>query len=393
MRDVGVAEELAHNALLAALEQWPQFGVPQNAGAWLTATGKHFAVDHLRRGAMQQRKHEGLAQELEQPTDPAEELNRALDEEVGDDLLRLIFVACHPILARESSVALTLRVLGGLTTEEIGRAFLVAEATIAQRIVRAKRALTGARIPFEVPTGIDRDARMGSVLEVIYLIFNEGHSASVGEDLMRPGLCEDALRLGRVLAALAPLEPEVHGLLALMELHASRSPARLGADGEPVLLSKQNRGLWDRLAIQRGLGALERAKQLGKGPGAYALQAEICACHVRANTFEATDWPRLVALYTELGERMASPIVELNRALAVSMASGPAAGLALLEELSRERLLEAYPLLAAARGDMLSRLGRWSEARIELLRAASLTGNEPQRRLLREQAAECERKA
>ena len=386
--DVGTAEDLAQDALVAALEQWPESGVPRNPGAWLMATAKHRAIDGLRRGKMLERKHEQLGHELQARQEQAvPDLDAALDDHVGDDLLRLIFTACHPVLSTEARVALTLRLLGGLTTQEIARAFLVPEATIAQRIVRAKRTLAEARVPFEVPRGADLDARLSSVLGVIYLIFNEGYSATAGDDWMRPALCEDALRLGRILAELAPAEPEVHGLVALMEIQASRSGARTGPSGEPILLLDQDRARWDQLLIRRGLAALERAEALGGSRGPYALQAAIAACHARARTPGETDWPRIAALYDALAQLAPSPVVELNRAVAVGMAFGPAAGLELVDALSTEPSLKAYHLLPSVRGDLLAKLGRIDEARAEFVRAAELTRNARERTLLLERAA------
>jgi len=377
-----------------ALEQWPEAGVPANPGAWLMATAKNRAFNVLRRGKMSERKHEELGHQLESEAEPERavvELERALDDDVGDDLLRLVFTSCHPVLSTEARVALTLRLLGGLTTEEIARAFLVSEPTIAQRIVRAKRTLTEKRVPFEVPRGAELGPRLASVLEVIYLIFNEGYTATAGDDLMRPELCEDALRLGRILAELAPEEPEVHGLVALMEINASRSAARASPTGEPVLLLEQNRARWDRVLISRGFAALARAEALGGARGPYALQAAITACHARANTAAETDWPRIAALYGELGALLRSPVVELNRAVAVSMAEGPAAGLALVDALASEPSLASYHLLPSARADFLEKLGRLREARAEFERAASLTSNARQRERLLERAAACAR--
>ncbi len=392
VRDVGLAEELAQDALVAALERWPESGIPDNPGAWLMATAKHRAVDVLRRGQRLERKHEELGHELEARRElTVSELDAALDDDVGDDLLRLILTACHPVLSTEARVALTLRLLGGLTTEEIARAFLVPEPTVAQRIVRAKRTLAEARVPFEVPRGEELVERLSSVLEVIYLVFNEGYSATAGEDWVRPALCEDALRLGRILAELVPKEPEVHGLVALLELQASRLRARVGPSGEPVLLLEQNRALWDRILIQRGLVALARAEALGGTRGPYALQAAIAACHARARTPAETDWGRIAGLYGELAQLVPSPVVELNRAVAVSMASGPAAGLELVEALSSERSLKGYHLLPSVRGDLLAKLGRFAEAREEFERAASLTRNERERKLLLDRAAACAR--
>src|SRR5438477_12886789 len=394
VRDVGLAEDLAQDALVAALEQWPESGVPDKPGAWLMATAKHRAIDHFRRAKRLERKQEELGRELEVQQETFEpDLDAAIDQDVGDDLLRLMFVACHPVLSSEARVALTLRLLGGLTTEEIARAYLVSEATVAQRIVRAKRTLAEARVPFEVPSGAELAARLSSVLEVVYLVFNEGYSATAGDDWMRPALCEDALRLGRVLAELTPEEPEVHGLVALMEIQASRSRARLGPSGEPVLLLDQNRALWDHVLIRRGLAALARAEALGGAQGPYALQAAIAACHARARTPEETDWRRIAALYDALARLAPSPVVELNRAVAVSMASGPAAGLALVDALTAEPLLEGYHLLPSVRGDLLAKLGRFDEARDEFARAASLTRNGRERRLLLERAAACARES
>jgi RNA polymerase sigma factor (sigma-70 family) len=390
VRDIGVAEDLAHDALVAALEQWPASGLPNNPAAWLTAAAKHRAIDHFRRNKRVERKHEALGYELESDRqDIAKELDAALDDDVGDDLLRLVFTACHPVLSTQARVALTLRLLGGLTTEEIARAFLVSEPTIAQRIVRAKRTLANERVPFEVPQRDELAIRLSSVLEVIYLIFNEGYTATAGDDWMRLALCDDALRLGRILAELVPDESEVHGLVALMELQASRAKARTGTQGEPILLFDQNRGLWDRLLIRRGLAALERARKLGGGRGAYAIQAAIAACHARAPAPEATDWRQISELYSELGELVPSPVIELNRAVAVSMAVGPQAGLELVDALSAEPLLQNYHLLPSVRGDLLKKLGRFEEARPEFERAASLTRNTRERELLLERAAAC----
>jgi RNA polymerase sigma factor (sigma-70 family) len=395
--DVGVAEELAQDALVTALERWPVDGIPDNPGAWLMATAKRRAIDVLRRGKRLDRKHEELAYEVDNRDEERRAANApdaALDDNgVGDDLLRLVFIACHPVLSPEARVALTLRLLGGLSTEEIARAFLVPEPTIAQRIVRAKRTLAEAAIPFEVPAPTELGARLVSVLEVIYLVFNEGYSATAGDDWMRPALCDEALRVGRILAELTPSEPEVHGLVALMEIQASRSRARTGPSGEPVLLFAQNRALWDRLLVARGFAALERADRLGGARGPYALQAAIAACHARALTPEATDWARIVTLYAELAKRTPSPVVELNRAVAVSMAFGPAAGLALADALLAEPALAGYHLLPSVRADFLARLGRLEEARAELERAASLTRNERERRLLLERAAELAKKS
>jgi RNA polymerase sigma factor (sigma-70 family) len=389
VRDVGLAEDLAQDALVAALEQWPDTGVPDNPGAWLMATAKHRAIDRLRRRSRMARKHETLGHDAQMREREVPDYTGALDDDVGDDLLRLIFTSCHPVLATEARVALTLRLLGGLTTEEIARAFLVPEPTIAQRIVRAKRALTKAQVPFEVPRGAERVSRLASVLEVIYLIFNEGYAATAGQDWMRPALCEDALRLGRVLAGLMPDEPDVHGLVALMEIQASRAAARLGPSGEPILLLDQNRARWDQLLIGRGLAALARAERLGGHRGAYVLQAAIAACHARARRAEDTDWARIAALYATLAEVMPSPIVELNRAVAVSMADGPAAALPLVDALRDEPTLASYHLLPSVRGDLLVKLGRLDEARRELQRAASLTRNARERELLLERARAC----
>ena len=385
--DVGLAEELAQDALVTALERWPEAGVPDNPGAWLMATAKRRAIDHFRRAKMLERKHRELGREEQEREAVVPDLDEALDDPVGDDLLRLVFVACHPVLSTEGRVALTLRLLGGLTTDEIARAFLVPEATVAQRIVRAKKTLAAAAVPFEVPRGEELAARLASVLEVVYLIFNEGYSATSGDDWMRPALCDDALRLGRILAGLAPAEPEVHGLVALMEIQASRLHARSGPDGEPILLLDQDRARWDRLLIRRGLAALERAEGLGGGLGPYALQAAIAACHARAATAAETDWRRIAALYAALARVVPSPVVELNRAVAVAMADGPAAGLAMLDALAGEKALAGYHLLPAVRGDFLARLGRVEEARAELERAAGLTRNARERTLLLARAA------
>jgi RNA polymerase sigma factor (sigma-70 family) len=383
VRDVGLAEELSQDALVAALEQWPESGVPDNPGAWLMATAKHRAIDLLRRSSTLERKQEELAREIELQLGSSErDIDAELDDHVGDDLLRLIFMACHPVLSKEARAALTLRLLGGLTTDEIARAFLVPEPTVAQRIVRAKRTLAEARIAFEDPSREELRERLSSVLEVIYLVFNEGYSATAGDDWLRPGLCEEALRLGRILAALAPEEPEVHGLVALMEIQASRSRARVGPGGEPVLLGDQNRARWDHMLIGRGLTALRRAERLGGSLGPYALQAAIAACHVRARSVEETDWVQIVALYDGLFELSGSPVVELNRAVAIGMAFGPAAALELVDELVVEGSLEGYHLLSSVRGDLLARLGRDEEARAEFELAASITRNERERDLL-----------
>lgn len=387
-RDVGLAEELAQDALVAALEEWPRTGVPDKPGAWLTAAAKHRAVDHFRRVRLAERKHDEIGREQRSLERDMPDFEAGLDDDIGDDLLRLIFTACHPVLSPEARAALTLRLLGGLTTDEIARAYLVAEPTIAQRIVRAKRMLSEAGVAFEVPHGADRGERLASVLDVIYLIFNEGYAATAGEDWMRPALSEEALRLGRILAGLAPLEPEVHGLVALMEIAASRFGARTGPDGEPILLLDQNRARWDQLLIRRGLAALALAESLGGEPGPYQLQAAIAACHARARVAGDTDWPRIVALYGELAELVPSPVIELNRAVAVGMASGPAAGLELVDELSTAPALKTYHLLPSVRGDLLSKLGRHGEARAEFERAAQLTRNERERRLLLARAAE-----
>jgi RNA polymerase sigma factor (sigma-70 family) len=388
VRDVGLAEELAQDALVIALERWPESGVPDNPGAWLMATAKHRAIDLLRRKTLAERKHEELGRELDsRPVAP--DLDAAIDDQVGDDLLRLVFISCHPVLSTEARVALTLRLLGGLTTAEIARAFLVPEATIAQRIVRAKRTLAEARVPFEVPRGAELRARLASVLEVLYLVFNEGYSATAGDDWMRPALCEDALRLGRILAELAPGEPEVHGLVALMEIQASRTGARIGPTGEPVLLLDQDRARWDHVLIGRGLAALGRAEDLGGALGPYALQAAIAACHARARTAAETDWAGIAALYDALAQLAPSPVVDLNRAVAVAMAFGPAAGLELVEALTSEPSLEGYHLLPSVRGDLLAKLGRFEEARPEFERAASLTRNSRERQLLLARAAAC----
>ncbi|MBA3259471.1 MAG: RNA polymerase sigma factor [Gemmatimonadales bacterium] len=388
--DVGAAEDLAQDALVAALERWPESGVPDSPGAWLMATAKHRAIDLLRRRALLERKHEQLGYELEAVQEMAvPDLDAAIDDHVGDDLLRLMFTACHPVLSTEARVALTLRLVGGLTTEEIARAFLVPASTVAQRIVRAKRTLAEARVRFEVPRGAELAGRLSSVLEVLYLVFNEGYSATAGDDWMRPALCEDALRLGRILAGLAPEEPEVHGLVALMEIQASRSRARVGPSGEPVLLLDQNRARWDHLLIGRGLEALRRAEELGGAEGPYALQARIAACHARAHTPEETDWKRIAALYDVLAEVAPSPVVALNRAVAIGMAFGPAVGLERVDALTSEPLLRSYHLLPAVRGDLLDKLGRFEEARAEFERAASLTRNARERDLLLQRAAAC----
>lgn len=390
VHDVGIAEDLAQDALVAALEQWPKSGVPDNPGAWLMATAKHRAIDQLRRSTLVQRKHEQLVPELEAQQERAvPDLDAAIDDHVGDDLLRLVFISCHPVLSTEARLALTLRLLGGLTTDEIARAFLVSEPTIAQRIVRAKRTLADAHVPFEVPRGAEFSARLSSVLQVIYLVFNEGYSATAGDDWMRPELCQDALRLGRILAGLVPEEPEVHGLVALMEIQASRSRARVGPSGEPVLLLDQDRARWDHVLVRRGLAALARAEQLGGAEGPYALQAAIAACHARARTGAETDWNRIADLYAALARITPSPIVDLNRAVAVSMALGPAAGLELVDQLTGEPSLKTYHLLPSVRGDLLAKLGRSDEARDEFERAATLTRNGRERDLLLRRAADC----
>ena len=390
VRDVGLAEELAQDALVVALEQWPTSGVPDNPGAWLMTTAKHRAIDRLRRHKLQERKHEEIGRDLELDQEETyTEVELAADDHIGDDMLRLIFTACHPVLSMDARVALTLRLLGGLTTDEIARAFLVPEPTVAQRIVRAKRTLTEAQVPFEVPRGQELTERLAAVLGVIYLIFNEGYSATAGDDWMRPALCEEALRLGRVLAELAPREPEVHGLVALMEIQASRAKARTGPTGEPILLLDQNRAQWDRLLIRRGLASLERAERLSEQRGIYTSQAAIAACHARARTAEATDWRRIATLYAELAQIAPSPVVELNRAVAVSMAAGPAAALAIVEGLAGEPSLKGYHLLPSVRGDLLRKLGRTEEAKREFERAASLTRNARERDLLLGRAREC----
>jgi RNA polymerase sigma factor (sigma-70 family) len=390
VRDVGVAEDLAHDALVAALEQWPESGVPNNPGAWLMATAKHRAIDHLRRNKLLERKHEEIRRDLEADRErTAPDLDAALDDDIGDDLLRLVFTACHPLLSTDARVALTLRLLGGLTTDEIARAFLVSEPTIAQRIVRAKRTLSEKQVPIEVPRGAELAVRLASVLEVIYLIFNEGYTATAGDDWLRPALCEEALRLGRIVAELMTQEPEVHGLVALMEIQASRARARVGPAGEPILLLEQNRALWDQLLIHRGLAALQRAEQLGGARGPYALQAAIAACHARAGEPGATDWGRIAALYADLAQLTPSPVVELNRAVAVAMAYGPQVGLEIVDALTAEPALQGYHLLPAVRGDFLFKLGRFDEARLDFERAAALTRNERERTLLLERARTC----
>ena len=389
VRDVGRAEELAQDALVAALEQWPKAGVPENPGAWLMATAKHRAIDHLRRTALAEKKYEVLGRDLAERESIVLDLAEALDDNIGDDLLRLVFIACHPLLPTEARVALTLRLLGGLTTAEIARAYLASEPTIAQRIVRAKRTLSEANVPFEVPRGTEFTARLSSVLQVIYLIFNEGYSATAGEDWIRPALCEEALRLGRILATLVPEEPEVHGLVALMEIQASRSKARVGRSGEPILLLDQDRMLWDRLLIARGFAALERVTELDGTRGVYAIQAAIAVCHARAARAEETDWAHIASLYADLAAVSPSPIVELNRAVAVGMASGPAAGLVLVDALRSEPALQGYHLLPSARGDLLKKLGRFAEARVEFETAAAMTRNARERNLLLERALAC----
>jgi RNA polymerase sigma factor (sigma-70 family) len=390
VRDVGLAEELAQDALVSALEQWPGSGIPDKPGAWLMAAAKNRAIDRLRRAKLIERKHREIGHDLEIGGEgDTHDIDAALDDDIGDDLLRLMFTACHPVLSTEAQVALTLRLIGGLTTEEIARAFLVPEPTIAQRIVRAKRTLAEARVPFEVPRGAERAERLTSVLGVLYLVFNEGYTATVGGDWIRPQLCEEALRLGRVLAGLAPEEPEVHGLVALMEIQASRLKARVGPDGEPVLLLDQDRARWDHLLIRRGLAALARAEELGGAPGPYLLQAAIAACHARARTAGDTDWAHIAALYGGLAGVAPSPVVELNRAVAVAMADGPAAGLALVDRLVQEPALKAYHLMPSVRGDLLEKLGRLDEARAEFERAAGLTRNARERKLLLDRAAVC----
>ena len=389
--DVGVAEELAQDALLTALELWPKSGIPENPGAWLMATAKHRALDFLRHGQIVDRKHEGLAREMAEREMQVPDLAAAMDDNIGDDLLRLVFIACHPVLSTDAQVALTLRLLGGLTTDEIARAFLMSEPTVAQRIVRAKRTLTNAHVPFEVPRGGEFTSRLSSVLQVIYLVFNEGYSATAGDDWLRPALCEDALRLGRVLVGLVPNEPEVHGLVALMEIQASRAKARVNAAGEAILLFDQNRALWDQLLIHRGLAALDQAEHLAPRRGPYTLQAAIAGCHARAVTNEDTNWTRIVELYSELAALTPSPVIELNRAVAVGMASGPAAGLELVDRLQDEGALKGYHLLPSVRGDLLKKLGRMKEARVEFEKAAALTQNARERNLLLGRVQECER--
>ena len=389
VRDVGVAEELAQDALVVALERWPESGIPENPGAWLMGTAKHRAIDYLRRGTLIDRKHEDLGREMAEREMQVPDLAAAMDDTIGDDLLRLVFIACHPVLSTEARVALTLRLLGGLTTDEIARAYLVAESTIAQRIVRAKKTLAEAQVPFEVPRGAEFTARLSSVLQVLYLIFNEGYSATSGDDWLRPSLCEDALRLGRILAGLVPDEAEVHGLVALMEIQASRAKARVGPGGEPILLLDQNRARWDQLLIHRGLAGLDRVERLGGMRGPYAIQAAIAACHARAGAPEDTDWARIVSLYSELAEVTPSPIVELNRSVAVGMAYGAAAALELVDRLRGDPALREYHLLPSVRGDLLKKLGRPDEAREEFELAASITRNARERNLLLERARAC----
>ena len=389
VRDVGVAEDLAQDALVAALEQWPESGIPQNPGAWLMAASKHRAIDYFRRNSMLDRKHEELAREFAIRESEVPDLEAALDDNIGDDLLRLVFIACHPVLSTDAQVALTLRLLGGLTTDEIARDFLVPEPTIAQRIVRAKRTLAEKHVPFEVPREAELAARLSAVLAVIYLVFNEGYAATAGDDWLRPALCDDALRLGRILAELMPSEPEVHGLVALMEIQASRARARTGPSGEPVLLFDQNRSHWDQLLVHRGLAAIERANKIGATRGPYLVQAEIASCHARARTPEETEWARIVQLYAELAELTPSPIVELNRAVALSMTAGAAKGLEAVDSLRSEPSLKSYHLLPSVRGDLLKKLGRLDEARKEFERAASLTRNVRERDLLLERARAC----
>ena len=393
VHDVVLAEDLAQDALVAAMEQWPQSGIPENPGAWLMATAKHRAIDQFRRRELLDRKHQELGRDASARELQIPDFDTALDDHIGDDLLRLVFVACHPVLSTEARAALTLRMLGGLTTDEIARAFLVPEATIAQRIVRAKRTLSEKQVPFEVPRGAELAARLSSVLEIIYLVFNEGYSATAGDDWMRPALCEDALRLGRILAELAPSEPETHGLIALMEIQASRLKARVGPSGEPILLLDQNRAQWDQLLIRRGLAAIERARKLGASSGAYLLQAEIAACHARARQAGETDWRRIAEFYAELARVTPSPIVELNRAVAVGMAFGASAGLEIVDQLVNEPALKNYHLLPAVRGDLLEKLGRLNEARLEFERAASLARNSRERNLLLDRASACEHNA
>jgi RNA polymerase sigma factor (sigma-70 family) len=386
--DIGIAEDLAQDALLAALEKWPDAGIPDNPAAWLTAAARNRAIDVVRRDKLLERKHSEIGASLSE-SDDAGDIHAAIDDDIGDDLLRLIFTTCHPVLSTEARVALTLRLLGGLTTTEIARAFILPEPTIAQRIVRAKKTLSDSKVPFELPRGEDRESRLSSVLEVIYLIFNEGYSATSGDDIIRPALCDDALRVGRILAELAPAEAEVHGLVALMEIQASRSPARVDPGGEPVLLLDQNRAKWDQLLIRRGLAALDRANALNAAPGSYRLQAEIAACHARATAPGETDWSRIASLYSLLMFVTPSPVVELNRAVAVSMANGPEAGLEIVDEIVKAGVLKTYHLVPAARGDMLFKLGHYNEAREEFDRAASLTRNDREKQLFEKRKAEC----
>ena len=388
--DVGAAEELAQDALVIALEQWPAQGVPDGPGAWLMATAKHKAIDLVRRRARYEQKLQEIGRDVEsRPGNSGEPDVDAMDDHIGDDLLRLIFISCHPVLSAETRAALTLRLLGGLTTDEIARAFLVPEPTIAQRIVRAKRTLAARKVPFEIPARSELPGRLASVLEVIYLMFNEGYSATAGEDWMRPALCAEAMRLGRILAGLMAGEGEVHGLVALMELQASRAGARTGPAGEPILLTDQDRRRWDRLLIRHGLGALEHAGQLGGVPGPYEVQADIAACHARAHSVQATDWERIAALYVVLGHLTPSPVIELNRAVAVGMAYGPARGLEIADKLTAQPALAAYAQLPAVRGDLLAKLGRLDEARQEFGRAAALTSNQRERALFQARAAAC----
>jgi len=389
VRDVGVAEELAQDALVAALEKWPEDGIPENPGAWLMGTAKHRAIDYLRRGTLIDRKHEDLGREMAEREMQVPDLAAAMDDDIGDDMLRLVFISCRAVLSTDARVALTLRLLGGLTTDEIARAFLVTETTMAQRIVRAKKTLSDAKVPFEVPRGEEFKGRLTSVLQVVYLIFNEGYSATAGDDWMRPALCEEALRLGRILAELVPDEPEVHGLVALMEIQASRSKARTNSQGEPILLLDQDRSRWDRLLIHRGFAALDRAERLSARRGSYTVQAAIAACHARAAVADETNWSRIAELYSELSDIEPSPIIELNRAVALSMAEGPAAGLALVDSLKNDPVLKTYHLLPSVRGDLLKKLGRKQEARAEFERAASITRNVRERALLLERANSC----
>jgi RNA polymerase sigma factor (sigma-70 family) len=390
LRDVPLAEDLTQEALLAALEHWPATGIPEKPGAWLMATAKRRALDQLRRAKMLARKHRMLASDLEQEQQAVPDLDAALDDDIGDELLRLIFTACHPLLSREARAALALRMICGLTTEEIARAFLLPDATIAQRIVRAKRTLAESGLAYETPRGEELSQRLASVLEVVYLIFNEGYTAARGVDWLRPQLCNEALRIGRVLTSIAPHEPETHGLLALMELNASRTAARTDAAGEPILLLEQNRGLWDQLQIRRGMLALARARELGGAGGFYALQAAIIACHAQATTADATDWPRISGLYAELAKLVRSPVIELNRAVAVGMADGPQAALAIVDGLIDEPALKSYHLLGSVRGDLLQKLGRYQEARAAFEAAAALAGNKREQDLLRRRAAVCD---